>query len=64
MTPLTWCVYGRHVNSVQKLIESDDIDVNAVVYKENGQRITALDIAVMIESGDGMFTYIHTYIHT
>lgn len=44
MTPLTWCVYGGHTESVGLLLRSG-ADPNLIVDDEQGNFITALDIA-------------------
>ena len=48
MTPLTWCAYGCHRNSIRKFIADDRVDVNMIVRDEDHGLITALDIAMRI----------------
>lgn len=65
MTPLTWCTYGNYLNSVMEFLNDPRTEVNAVVRQENGDFITALDIAEKIKStaiaqllkSSGGFTY-------
>ena len=48
MTPLTWCAYGCHRNSIRKFIADDRVDVNMIVRDEDHGLITALDIVMRI----------------
>ncbi|CAN0357097.1 unnamed protein product, partial [Ectocarpus fasciculatus] len=52
MTPLTWCVYGNHYNSVKEFLSDPRTVVNMVVRQEDGSFITALDIAMKISNDD------------
>lgn len=50
MTPLTWCVYANHIDSVNLFIKNPRTIVNSIVRQENDDYITALDIAEKIGS--------------
>ena len=52
MTPLTWCVYGNHYDSVKEFLEDTRTVVNMIVRQEDGAYITALDIAKKISNDD------------
>jgi len=47
MTPLTWCAYAGYTEAVKALL-AGGADANQVVLKEDGSRLTALDIARLI----------------
>eukprot|EP01052_Picozoa_sp_SAG31_P010531 SAG31_NODE_579_length_13948_cov_5.599105_8_plen_146_part_00 len=44
MMPLHWMVYPGYTEAVKLMIAAGS-DVNAIVFRENGERVTALDIA-------------------
>lgn len=48
MTPLSWCVYGGYTEATRTFLEDQRTDVNLVVYQEDGNYLTALDIAMKI----------------
>ena len=48
MTPLTWCCYAGYTDSVEAFVADARTDVNLVVNDEQGNFITALDIAQKI----------------
>jgi hypothetical protein len=45
MTPLSWCAYGGHEEAVQMFLRDKRTDINLVVLREDGSRLTAVDIA-------------------
>jgi ankyrin repeat protein len=52
MTPLTWCAYGGHDDAVEVLLTEGKADPNLVVDDEQGNQLTALDIALRV--GDSL----------
>mmetsp|Transcript_37643 Transcript_37643/g.74452 ORF Transcript_37643/g.74452 Transcript_37643/m.74452 type:complete len:172 (+) Transcript_37643:67-582(+) len=52
MTPLTWCAYGGHDEAVEVLLSKGNADPNLIVDDEQGNKLTALDIAFRV--GDNL----------
>lgn len=52
MTPLTWCTYANHLDSVKAFLKDPRVNVNLIVRQENDEYITALDIAGKIGNSD------------
>lgn len=50
MTPLSWCVYGQHYDSVKLLINDRRTNINYVSKSEDKKSITPLDIAYKIQN--------------
>lgn len=48
MTPLSWCVFGGHIESVDVLVTEGKADVNAVFLDQSNNHLTVLDVCDII----------------
>eukprot|EP00757_Euglenozoa_sp_SAG-D1_P025531 gene25531-1700_t len=56
MTPLTWCAYAGYTDTIAEFLKDGRTEVNLIVKQEDGQCITATDIAIKIAGARGMST--------
>lgn len=55
MTPLSWCVYGNHLEAVNMFLTNPKTEVNSVFTMEDGSEVTVLNIALRLgEMAKGM----------
>lgn len=59
MTPLTWFTYGLHLEGIKVLMEFG-ANINLVVDDEEGNHLTALDIASRMTEGHEMVAHFRT----
>ena len=56
MTPLSWCSYAGYAETIAEFLQDERTNVNLIVKQENGQCITAMDIAIKIGAERGEAT--------